>query len=82
MPSEPGSARGRKADGRHPCPENLTSRPDRTPGYCFTSFSPLTCVRVLLKAGLSAAALLTSQAASADTVTDWWDVANRYFYAS
>lgn len=38
--------------------------------------------RALLKAAVSAAALFTSQAASADTVTDWWDVANRYFYAS
>jgi len=32
--------------------------------------------------GLAAAALVTAQPASADTVTDWWDVANRYFNAA
>jgi hypothetical protein len=35
-----------------------------------------------VKLGLAAVTLMTTQPASADTVTDWWDVANRYFNAA
>ena len=35
-----------------------------------------------LKLCVAAVALLAAQPASADTLTDWWDVANRYFNAA
>jgi hypothetical protein len=38
--------------------------------------------RAFWKGAAAAAALLSSAPASADTVTDWWDVANRYYNAA
>src|SRR5688500_19681206 len=35
-----------------------------------------------VKLTIGAMALMSAQAASADTVTDWWDVANRYYNAA
>ena len=39
-------------------------------------------MRRMLMIGAAIAALMSSQPASADTVTDWWEVANRYYNAA
>ena len=39
-------------------------------------------MRFIALAAVAVAALITPQPASADTVTDWWEVANRYYNAA
>lgn len=39
-------------------------------------------MRLMILTSAAAAALMSPTAAKADTVTDWWDVANRYYNAS
>ena len=38
-------------------------------------------MRIITLLAMTAATALTATPASADTVTDWWDAANRYYYA-